>query len=88
MDNIQIHGERVLVEKVEAEVVKEGEFKTVDVADSFIYKGRIVKCSPILSDFKEGDIVVYAKYSPDTHDLELDGRKLKFVNISDILATV
>lgn len=88
MDNIKIHGDRVLVEKVEKEPAKEGEFQTVDVTDSFVYKGRIVKCPDLLLNFKVGDTIVYAKYSPDTHDLELDGRKLKFVNVTDILATL
>ena len=93
---MKILGNRVLLERVEEEK-KEGEFQTVDVQDSFVYKGRVMKSDddvptsyshsislrPFLS---EGDIVLFAKYSPDTQEIEHEGKKLKIVNTADILA--
>lgn len=86
MNDIKVLGDRVLVERIANELKKEGEFQTVEVSDSFIYKGKVVKAPTLMIDIKEGDVIVYAKFSPDTHDLELDGRKLKFVNVTDVLA--
>ena len=90
---MQILGQRLLVSRVEEEV-KEG-FQTVDVVDSFIYKGKIEQIggdeiypSSTISQgrFNVGDIVLFAKYSPDTQEIDHDGKKMKIVSIDDILA--
>ena len=39
-------------------------------------------------EIKEGDIIIFAKYSPDTHEIEHEGKKYKSVLISDILAVL
>ncbi len=81
-----------LVKKIE-EPVKEG-FKTVEVQDSFVYKGQIVKLPSsqpaYLGDRRlvVGDIVLFAKYSPDTIEVELEGEKQKFVKLTDLLAVI
>jgi co-chaperonin GroES (HSP10) len=86
---MDISNKYVVVEKLEEEV-KDG-FQTVDVQDNFVYKGK-VKILPSMPVFmtdtqlKIGDTVLFAKYSPDTHEVDLDGQKIKFVAISDLLA--
>ena len=82
----------VLVKKLEEEK-KEG-FQAVEVQDNFVYKGVIVqipRSQPVyLGDnhLAVGDVVMFAKYSPDTHEIELEGVKHKFVKISDLLAVI
>lgn len=93
---MKILGERVLVSKIEDEE-KDG-FKTVDVIDSFIFKGKVEAVgwedSPNVSgdifnySIKVGDIVIFAKYSPDTNDVEHEGKRYKIVNAKDILAVL
>jgi len=82
---MQISNKYIVVEKLEEEA-KEG-FKAVEVQDNFVYKGRVKLLPeiPVYLDNKQlavGDIVVWAKYSPDTHDFEGD----KFISINDLLA--
>jgi len=88
----KISNQYVLVEKIDEPVV-EG-FQTVEVQDSFVYKGKIIKMpsdQPMYLDNDKlamGDVIIFAKYSPDTVEIDLDGRKLKFVKLSDVLATL
>lgn len=68
-------------------------FERVDVVDDFIYKGRVVLLPDepkyIDSDIiKIGDTVLFAKYSPDTHEVEHEGKKYKFILATDILAVL
>jgi len=85
---ISIH--YVAVEKV-ADPVTEGEFKVVEVQDNFIYKGRIIKVPqgvPVYLGNRQlgpGDVVWFAKYSPDTHEVDWEGKKIKLVKITDLL---
>ncbi len=88
---MQILGNRVLVRKL-VEETKEG-FQTVDVNDPFLNKGVVEQVgdqtgmhfssstatleSPLL-----GKTILFAKYSPDTHDFE----DKKIVSVDDILA--
>ena len=83
---MQISQDYIVVEKVEEE--KKGEFQTVQIQDSSTYKGRIKQISVVIPglEAKVGDVVLFAKYSPDTHDIEIEGEKLKFVKINDVLA--
>jgi co-chaperonin GroES (HSP10) len=82
-----INSNYALVEKIEE--AKEEGFKTVEVQDCFVYKGK-VKQVPMMMTYVDnhllsvGDVVIFAKYSPDTHEIEKD----KFVKITDILAVV
>lgn len=89
---MQISNNYIVVEKVEEEV-KEG-FQTVSVQDSSVYKGKVITLpeAPVCMGNKFvtiGDIVLFAKYSPDTHEIDLEnGKKVKFVKTSDVLAVL
>lgn len=88
---MQISNNFVLVRKQDDEV-KEG-FKEVEIQDSFVYKGvvEVLPEAPVFLGNKriaQGDVVLFAKYSPDTVEIDLDGIKKKFVKTSDILAVL
>ena len=94
---ITILGDRVLVSKIEAE--KKDGFQTVEIQDSFIYKGKVEQIGhdlelaptwngtsleqPILRD---GVTVYFAKYSPHTQEIDVEGQKMKVVRLEDIIA--
>lgn len=82
----------VVVEKLEVPK-KEGEFEAVQVEDDFVYKGKVAKVSDMPTHLGNhqlavGDVVVFAKYSPDSHEITLDGKKVRFVAVKDLLAVV
>lgn len=86
---MQISNNYIAVEKVEDEV-KEGEYQAVQVQDSSTYKGKVVYIpeAPVYIGNKMvmlGSVVLFAKGSPDTHDIEHEGKKLKCVKTTDIL---
>lgn len=86
-----INAHYVAVTKVD-EPKKEG-FETVDVQDSFICKGKVhlLPDAPVYISNRQifnDNIVLFAKYSPDTHEVEQDGVKMKFVNVNDLLAVL
>ncbi len=97
---MKILGNRLLVSKVEEEQV-EG-FKTVEVQDSFVYKGKVeatgwdhlMHLDNISGDFVEhdkdlvGKVVYFAKYSPDTQDIKHEGKDYKIINVDDVLAVL
>lgn len=79
--------------KKEEKQAKEGEFEVVDVADEFLYRGVVthVPEQPVFignTQLGPGVKVLFAKYSPDTHEVELDGERLKFVAVADLLAVL
>lgn len=86
-----ISNNRVVVEKIEEEA-KEG-FKIVSINDSFVCRGKVVMIpeQPVFMGNRQvapGDTVLFAKYSPDTHLIELGGKDVKFILTTDILAVV
>lgn len=86
---MRLSNKYIAVEAVEKEK-KEGEFEAVEVQDSFVYKGRVIGIpeAPVFlgnERVSEGDIVIWAKYSPDTHEIEEDGKKIKYVAVADII---
>lgn len=88
---MQISNLYIAIEKLE-ESKTEG-FQTVEVQDSSTFKGRVkfIPEAPIYMGNKQvtiGDTILFAKYSPNTHEVEYEGLKLKFVNQSDILAVL
>lgn len=85
VNKMMILGNRVLVSKLE-EPKQEG-FETVSPTDSFLYKG-VIELSNVLGDtpLKPGATILFAKYSPDTHEIDVDGEKMKIINVDDILA--
>ena len=92
---MKILGNRLLVSRVEEEK-KEG-FQTVEVQDSFIYKGKIEQIggetgmvwtgssmqAPMM---QVGSVVLFAKYSPHSQDVEHEGQRMKIIRIEDVLA--
>ncbi len=88
---MQISNHYIVVEKLEEEK-KEG-FQTVEVQDNFIYKGKVThipEC-PVFMGNKQvapGDVVMFAKYSPDTHEIKEDGKTMKFIKTDDVLAVL
>lgn len=82
---MKILGNRVLVSRIEEEK-KEG-FQEVQVQDSFVNKGKVedltIKAIDNLRGLKVGDTVLFAKYSPDTQEIDKDH---KIISVSDILA--
>lgn len=85
---MRILGNRVLVTRIE-EPKKEG-FSTVEVQDSFVYKGKVELSSWPEEDMpcKKGDTVLFAKYSPDTQEVDYEGAKAKIIRVEDILAVL
>lgn len=96
---MKILGNRVLVSKLEEE--QTDGFQTVQVQDSFVYKGKIEqlgegkwyendpanegKIPMILS---KNDLILFAKHSPDTQEITHEGQIMKIININDILAVL
>lgn len=91
---MKILGERVLVKRIEKE--QTDSFQTVDVIDEFVSRGRIVQLGESLTgntssyhtDFTPGKEIIFAKFSPDTQEIKVDGELMKVVAISDIIAIV
>jgi len=90
---MQVSNNYIAVERVFEPEKEIGDFKTVEVFDDFLFRGRVkyLPEAPVYlgnENLKSGDIILFAKYSPDTHDIEYEGEKLKFINTRDILAKV
>jgi len=86
---MEISSTRVLVKKAK-QPIQEG-FKTVEPTDDFVYKGEIVKLpgEPVYVSNRQlliGDVVLFAKYSPDTVEIDIESEKMKFISRADILA--
>lgn len=89
-------GNRILVSKVEEEK-KEG-FQTVEVQDSFLYKGKVVQIGtgfPLPgttieyeADIKEGKIVLFTKYCPHTQSITHEGVDYKVIRMEDVIAVL
>lgn len=88
---MQVSNNYVCVEKVEEEK-KEG-FQSVEVTDSSLFTGKITHIpeGPVFignTRLGVGDVILFSKYSPDTHEVDYQGKKLKFVSTRDILAKI
>lgn len=57
-------------------------FVQVEVHDSFVYRGEVVSGDDTLI----GKVVIFAKYSPDTHEVDVEGEKMKLVLKNDVIA--
>lgn len=88
---MNISNNYIVVEKIEEP--KNNGFQIVKVQDSSTFKGKI-KFVPEIPVFLGnqriviGDVILFAKYSPNTHDIEDDELKLKFVKTEDVLAVL
>jgi chaperonin GroES len=87
--------DRVVVEVVEAEEKSAGGILLPDTAKQKPQRGKVVAVGPgrqtdkgerIALSVAKGDEVIYGKYSGS--DVEIDGRELKILRESDILAKV
>lgn len=89
---MKILGTRLLVARIPEE--KKKGFETVEVTDNFVNKGRVVMVSHHSTsgthreDIVEGDTVLFAKYSPDTHEVDYEGEKMKIISATDVLAVL
>lgn len=94
---MKILGNRILVSRIEEP--KTDGFQTVEVQDSFVNKGRVEQVGAQSdatvsatvnhsSSIAVGDTVLFAKYSPDTQDIEHEGVKYKIIAIDDVLAVL
>lgn len=81
----------VMVEPIEKP--KTEGFTKVEVQDDFVYRAQVVQVpeAPTYVDnhrMAVGDVILFAKYSPDTHEVEQEGKKVKFVLVRDILSII
>ena len=88
-------GNRVVVEPIEQEEVTSGGIVLPETAKEKPQKGTILAIGPgdrdddgkrIPMDVKEGDTVLFAKYSGT--EIKLDGKKVLILRESDLLAIV
>ena len=87
--------DRIVVEPVEAEERTAGGIVLPDTAKEKPQRGKVLAVGPgkLLDDGKRGEMsvavgdeVIYGKYSGS--DIEVDGREVKILRESDILAKV
>lgn len=88
---MNISHDRLVVERIE-EPKKEG-FEIVNVQDSSTYLGRVIYLPdvPVYMSNRQielGDTVLFAKYSPDTHEIDHENKTMRFVKIEDLLAVI
>ena len=86
-----INNKYILLKKVQ-EKEKEG-FQAVAIEDSFIFKGQVhllPECPMFIDNHQlaTGDIVMFTKGSPDTHEIDVDGEKMKQVKLEDVLNVI
>jgi chaperonin GroES len=88
-------GNRVVVEPIEQEEVTSGGIVLPETAKEKPQKGTVLAIGPgdrdddgkrIPMDVKEGDTVLFAKYSGT--EIKLDGKKVLILRESDLLAIV
>lgn len=84
-----INVDYVLVKRVDEQKEDEG-FSVVEIQDSFVFKGEVVKIPdcPMFVDNRKieiGDIIMFSKFSPSTQEIDYDGQKMKIIKNKDIL---
>jgi chaperonin GroES len=93
--NLKPLDDRIVVEPVEAEEVTSGGIVLPDTAKEKPQRGTVLAVGPgkLLDNGKRGELsvavgdeVIYGKYSGS--DIELDGRDIKILRESDVLAKV
>lgn len=83
---MKLNNKYITVKPLEKSEEKSG-FSIVETQDNSTFTGEVVEVpsQPVwIGDHqvKQGDVVVFAKYSPDTHQI----KDVKFINTNDILA--
>ena len=93
--NLKPLGARVVVEPIEQEEITAGGIVLPETAKEKPQRGTVVAAGPgdrdedgdrIPMDVKEGDVVLFAKYSGT--EIKIDGKKLLILRESDLLAIV
>ena len=93
--NLKPLDDRIVVEPVDAEEVTAGGIVLPDTAKEKPQRGTVLAVGPgkLLDNGKRGDLsvavgdeVIYGKYSGS--DIEIDGRDIKILRESDVLAKV
>jgi chaperonin GroES len=95
--SVKIHplDDRVVVEPLEAEDKSAGGILLPDTAKQKPQRGRVLAAGPgkmtekgerIHLSVEKGDEVIYGRYSGN--DIEMDGREIKIMRESDILAKI
>lgn len=89
---MRISNNYIAVRKLIQEKNDDG-FEVVEVQDDSIFKGQVAFLpeQPIYmgnTPIQLGDTVLFSKYSPDTHEIDHGGEKLKFISSRDILAVL
>ncbi len=88
-------GNRVVIEPIEQEEITAGGIVLPETAKEKPQKGKILSTGPgdrdedgkrIPMDVKEGDTVLFAKYSGT--EIKVDGKKLLILRESDVLAII
>lgn len=69
------------------------DFETVEVQEESTFRGVVYEVSSTPAyignhRISVGDHVLFARYSPNTHDIVYNGKKIKFIKVSDILAVL
>lgn len=78
-------GDRVLIEPI-APPDKVGSIIVPDTAQAKPVRGKVTAVGPLVENIKEGDVVVYGKYSGT--DVELEGSEVVLMHESDVIAVV
>jgi chaperonin GroES len=84
--NFKPLGDRVLVERVEETNTTASGIIIPDNAKEKPSQAKVVAVSSEVEDVKEGDVVVFGKYSGT--ELALEGKEYLVLEISDILGVI
>jgi chaperonin GroES len=93
--NLKPLGNRLVVEPLEQEEVTAGGIVLPETAKEKPQKGKVLSAGPgdrddagkrIPMDVKEGDTILFAKYSGT--EIKIDGKKLLILRESDVLAII
>lgn len=84
--NFKPLGKRVLVERVEEQTTTATGIIIPDNAKEKPLSGKVIAVSSEISDIKEGDNVIFAKYGGT--EISLDKKKFLVLNSDDILGII
>lgn len=80
---VQVQDSFVYKGKVEQDVYKDFD---IDKYIASFPEGVMIPTKEPEIRFKTGDIILFAKYSPDTQEVDYKGQKMKIIKVDDVLA--
>jgi len=84
---MRLLGNRVLVKREAVE--DKGGFESVKAIDDFVSRGVVYMVGEDTAfNVGVGSIVIFAKFSPDTHTITVGEEDMKSVAVSDIIAVI